>query len=267
MWLHALTAWKSGLRGRTFHAVIVFALLTLFAAWLTAAFSARQPQAVAMDVGLSGIRIAMTFMVLIWVQELVAREIERRSVFFVLAYPQARIAYVFGRFVGILTLTWVALALLAGLLVAVIQISSWGYQYPHQLQLGLPYWLTIVGFAADLAVVAAMALAVATVSTSTVLPFVVGMAFAIGARMLGPVLQFLSTQSNSKDGLLIQSGAMLNWVKWIMPDLDRLDWRAWALYSLEPDISSIFYALLMAAAFSAIVLILGAWAFKRRQFQ
>ena len=61
--------------------------------------------------GLSGIRISMTFS-LIWVQELVGREIERRTVFLVLAYPMPRAAYILGRYLGILLLAAAAILLL-----------------------------------------------------------------------------------------------------------------------------------------------------------
>lgn len=266
MYLHAVTAWKSGLRGRTFHAVFLFALLMLFLAWVAAAFSARQPQAVALDVGLSGIRIAMTFMVLIWNQELIAREIERRTVFFVLAYPQSRFKYLFGRYLGILGLTWVALAFLAALLFAVVKVSSWGYQSSHGLLLGLPYWVTILGFGFDLAVVAAFTVLITTVSTSTIMPLATGFAFAISARMLGPVLQFVSENNSKQDRVLAQATNVINWIKYIIPDLDRFDWRSWPLYGTTIDGQAFLYALLMALSFSAIALALAGWAFGRRQF-
>lgn len=263
---HVVTAWKSGLRGRTFHAVFLFALLMLFVAWLAAAFSARQPQAVALDVGLSGIRVAMTFMVLIWVQELVAREIDRRTVFFVLAYPQARFQYLVGRYLGIVSLAWVALSLLAALLVGVIQLSAWGYKVPHGMLLGLPYWVTIAGFALDLTVVAAFTLMIATVSTSTIMPLAMGFAFAIAARMLGPALQFLASDASKEDKVLSQASTVIDWVKYIVPDLDRFDWRTWPLYGMHTESNLVWYAVLMATCFSVIALAIGSWAFNRRQF-
>jgi hypothetical protein len=47
-------------------------------AYLSGYFSPRQPQTVALDVGFSGIRFSLVLLNLFWVQELVAREIDRR---------------------------------------------------------------------------------------------------------------------------------------------------------------------------------------------
>ena len=51
-------------------------------AYLAAEFSGRQPGTVALDVGLSAIRIIGLLLVLFWCQEMVGKEIERRTVFF-----------------------------------------------------------------------------------------------------------------------------------------------------------------------------------------
>jgi uncharacterized membrane protein len=62
---------------------ITIALLTLLVvsgAWLASQFSPRQPATVALDVGLSFIRILIPFLALLQSQELVAREVERRLI-------------------------------------------------------------------------------------------------------------------------------------------------------------------------------------------
>ena len=54
-----ITSWRAGLRGRSIHAVFIVALLMVAIAYLAAAFSPRQPQTVALDVGFSGMRISL----------------------------------------------------------------------------------------------------------------------------------------------------------------------------------------------------------------
>lgn len=264
--LNALAALKSGLRGRTFHAVFFFSLLLLVITWLSAAFSARQPQAVALDVGLSGVRFSLTFLVLVWVQELVGREIERRTVFVVLAYPLPRSSYVMGRYLGILGLLFLAAIILGLMLRLVVAVSSWGYQYPHGLLLGWPYWITILGYVVDAAVVAALTLLVATVATSSILPLAVGAAFAVACRMLGPVFDYLSQGASGDVKLVERFGGMVASLRWVLPDLDRLDWRLWPLYGVVPDTKAMLAALLMATFYGAMLVVLAVHAFRRREF-
>lgn len=238
----------------------------LIAAWLAAAFSARQPQAVALDVGLSGIRISLTFMVLVWVQELVTKELERRTVFFVLSYPMPRSSYLLGRYAGILLLTAAATLILGLILRAVIEVASWGYEYPNELNLGVPYWATLFGIFLDIAVVGAFALAVATVSTSSVLPLASGVGFAIAGRMLGPVLDYLAMGAEGDTELVQRFNPLVRVVRWLLPDLDRLDVRLWPLFGAVPDMAMVLPALVMAFSYIGILLTLAVVAFNRRQF-
>ena len=76
---------RSGLRGRSFYAVFILGVVMIGVAYLSGFFSPRQPRTVALDVGLSGIRFSLVLLNLFWVQELVAREIDRRTILFSLA--------------------------------------------------------------------------------------------------------------------------------------------------------------------------------------
>jgi hypothetical protein len=93
MFEFALSGLRSGLRGRSFHAVFILGVLMIGIAYLSGFFSPRQPQTVALDVGFSGIRFSLVLLNLFWVQELVAREIDRRVILFSLAYPVSRGAF------------------------------------------------------------------------------------------------------------------------------------------------------------------------------
>lgn len=266
MMLHAKAAWNSGLRGRSFHAVFFFGLLLLAVAWLGAAFSARQPQAVALDVGLSGVRLSLTFLALVWVQELIGKEVDKRTVFFVLAYPAPRSAYLLGRYLGILGLLALATLVLGLGLLGVVHVSSWGYQYPHELHLGWPYWATLAGYYLDVALVAALALAVASISTTNVLPLAVGAVFAVAARMLGPVFDYLAKGADGDANLVRQFDPIVSTIRWVLPDLDRLDWRLWPLVGGQPDVGVVSAALVMACAYIALMLGIAVLAFNRREF-
>lgn len=238
----------------------------LVAAWLAAAFSARQPQAVALDVGLSGIRISLTFLVLVWVQELITKELEKRTVFFVLAYPTPRSSYLLGRYFGILLLSAAALVALGLILRAVIAFASWGYQYPNELHLGWPYWAAVVGIFLDVAVVGAFAIAVAAVATSSILPLAAGAGFAVAGRMLGPVLDYLSRGAEGDTQLVERFDPLVRIIRWLLPDLDRLDLRMWPLFGTVPDPAVVTPALIMASSYTVVLLALAIVAFNRRQF-
>jgi Cu-processing system permease protein len=266
--MHAflISTWRAGLRNRSIHAVLVLGVLLMGVAYLSSSFSPRQPKTVALDVGLSGLRLSLVLCGLFWVQDLIAREIERRTVLWAITYPVARGYYVVGRFFGVLALLGVAALMLGMLLWGVVLSSSGGYQQGFEVASGVPYWSTVAGIWLDAAVVTAFALWIATLSTVPMLPLALGLAFAIGGKSLGAVSQYLA-QGADGDPELMRFAPVIERVHWVLPDLSRLDWRNWPMYGLPPDTADFLWAQALSISYSALLVVLAVSSFSRREFQ
>ncbi|PKO83510.1 MAG: hypothetical protein CVU17_07920 [Betaproteobacteria bacterium HGW-Betaproteobacteria-11] len=266
MWQFMLSAGRAGLRSRSVQFILIVGALLVGIAYLSASFSPRQPQTVALDVGLSGLRITLTLFSLFWVQELVAREIERRTVLLALTYPVARSRYIIGRYLGVLGLVALAAVLLGMLLWVVVLSLGKGYAQGFSVVLGFPYWGTVTGLWVDAAVVAAFALWVSTFATIPMLPLALGLAFAVGGKSLGAVAEYLAKGAEG-DADLMRLKPVIEAIQYILPDLSRLDWRNWPLYGLAPDGQAVGLGLLLAASYSALLLALAVMTFTRREFE
>ncbi len=266
MWSYCLTAWYSGFRGRSFHAVFAFTLLLLGVAYLGASFSARQPQTVALDIGFSAVRFSLVLMSLFWVQELVGKELERKTILFALTYPRPRSDYLLGRYFGIISLLALATLVLGVALLLITKVSTWGYSQPYGVLLGGAYWLALFGLWLDACVVTAFCLAISSVATSAILPFAVGACFAIAAKMLGPVAGYLARGAEGDADLVASYGTTLDTLLLVIPDLSRLDWRELSLYQQALPFELIAGAIVMAVAYIAILLSVAALAFRQREF-
>jgi len=262
----ALSGLRSGLRGKSFQAVFILGVLMIGIAYLSGLFSPRQPQTVALDVGFSGIRFSLVLLNLFWVQELVAREIDRRVILFSLAYPVSRGAFLAGRFVAILILSTLAATVLGLLLLLAVVMVGGGYSQEFELALGVPFWSAVAGFAIDAAVVAAFALCVAALSTVAVLPLALGAAFAVAGKALGATIAYLSQGADGDEELVASYDPAIELVKWLVPDLSRLDWREWAMYQLPPGAGEVTWAVVMAVAYIVLLLVCASLLFARREF-
>jgi Cu-processing system permease protein len=266
MWSFLVSAWRSGLRSRSIQGVLVLGVLLVGVAYLSASFSPRQPRTVALDVGLSGLRVSLILFALFWVQELVGREIERRTVLFSLTYPVARGNYVLGRYLGVIGLLALAALLLGLLLWVAVRTTGGDYQQAFVVAAGLPYWATVAGLWVDAAVVAAFALWLATLSTVPMLPLALGLAFAVGGKSLGAVAEYLAKGADG-DAELMRFAPFIDAIQWVLPDLSRLDWRAWPMYGLAPDALAVALSLLLATFYAALLLAMAVAVFSRREFQ
>lgn len=267
MWPFTLSAIRSGFRSRAIQSVLIIGALLVGVAYLAALFSPRHPKTVALDVGFSGIRFTLVLFSLYWVQELVGREIERRTVAFQLAYPLPRSHYLCGRYLGILVLLGVA-TLFLGLLLwtAVLFAGHADYEQVNAVALGVPFWAAVAGYAIDAAVVAAFALLISTLSTVPMLPVALGIAFAVGGKALGSVLEYVGKGADGQTELVARFGPLLDVIRWLLPDLSRLDWRTWSMYRIPLPDGMIFYGVLANLAYAVLLLALAVIAFSRREF-
>lgn len=264
LWSFVLSAWLAGLRSRSIHGILVVGVLLVGIAYLSASFSPRAPKTVALDVGLSGLRFSLVLFALFWVQELVGREIEKRTVLFALTYPVSRGRYLLGRYLGIVGLLALA-AMLLGLLLWIVVLNAGGtYDQAFAVAPGGPYWATVVGLWLDAVVVAAFALLMACLSTVPMLPLALGLAFAVAGKSLGAVIEYLA---RGDDISVAHMKPLIDAISWVLPDLSRLDWRPWPMYGLAPDSSAVITALVMAAAYAGLLLTLAVLAFSHREFE
>jgi len=266
MFEFALSGLRSGVRGRSFQAVFFLGVLLIAIAYLSGFFSPRQPQTVALDVGFSGVRFALILMNLFWVQELVAREIDRRVILFSLTYPVARGSFLAGRFAAIVVLSALAATVLGFLLLFAVISAGGGYAQEFPPALGFPFWSTIAGFALDAGVVAAFSICIAALSTVSVLPLALGAAFAVAGKALGATVDYLARGADGDVQLMNRFHPLVEAIRWALPDLSRLDWRDWPMYQLAPDLAVLFWSVVMAVSYIVVLLACASLIFSSREF-
>lgn len=261
-----LSSWRSGFRSRVFYAVLLVGLALVGVAYLSASFSPRQPQTVALDVGLTGLRTALALFAIAVMQDQVGREVDRRTVLLTLAYPVSRAAYLVGRYVGVLGLVSAATMVLSLLLWVAVLVASPQYEQEFRVQLGVSYWIAILGVWIDVAVVTAFTLLISSLSTVAMLPLSLGLVFAVATRAIGAVQDYLSKGADGQEALVARFGPAIDLAVWLVPDLSRLDWRAWPMYGIQPELTDIALAISTAAGYTALMLGLAIQAFDRREF-
>jgi len=266
MWSFCLSSLRSGLRSRAFLLILVLGVLLVGVAYLAAAFSPRQPRTVTIDVGFSGIRFSLVLFAVFWIQELVGREVERRTVLYALAYPVSRAAYVVGRFLGVVILLALATSMLGGMLWVAAGYAGGQYVQGQTGNLGGPYWLGLAGLWLDSVVVATFALWIATLSTIPMLPIALGAFFAVAGKTLGAALDYLERGADGDQDIMSRFGPLLQWIQSVLPDLSRLDWRIWSMYGVPPADGAVLYGLLLGFGYTVFLLALAVITFSRREF-
>ncbi len=235
-------------------------------AFLAGAFSLRQPLVVAMDMGLSGLRFLGLMLVLFWMQEAFAKDIDRRTIAGALAYPVPKSAYVLGRFMGVAALIGMTVMVWGVFLYVMNQFADWGYESSSVNTFGISYPIVLFGILLDLIVIGAFFVMISSVAQTPVLPFLLGFWFAIAARSFGVMIDYLALSNTADQGMKTILLPILERIRWILPDLSRLDWRSICLYDHWPATGDMIQAVTISLSYSALMLCIAIYAYKKRDF-
>lgn len=262
---HVAIAWKLGARSNAMRGLLAFGAFLLLLAFLAGAFSMRQPLVVTLDIGISGIRLLTALLTLFWMQEACMRDIERRTVLLAFSLPTDRITYVIGRYVGVMLLITFATLCWGAALAIADQFAAWGYAQSSRPFWGPHYIALLFGIIVDAWVIGAFVLAVTSAAETPLLPFMVGAAFALSARSIGPVLDYLTYSASVDPALKANFLNLIDRLRWILPDLSQLDWRNTVLYDQAFPLTKAASGLATAAGYILLSLTIAVQAYRKRE--
>lgn len=264
-----LVAWhvfKESVRDRVLFAIAAFAVVLVAASVLIGQITAGQDVRIIKDLGLATIELSGVLMAVFIGVGLVAREIERRSIYSLLAKPLHRWEFVVGKYLGLCGTLLVNVALMS---VALFLVLLWlQLTMPPAMVRGWPVpavdpalTKALVLIAAELMLLTAVALLVSTFSSSGVMSAVL----TLGVWVVGLLSEDLRGFSN------VASAPVIVWlvqaVGTIAPAFSAFDIKA-EVVNGRPPVAwgyvglTVVYAMTYAAA-----LVGGAVAvFSRREF-
>ncbi len=254
------------LRAR-FVSISFWLLVTLaIVALLAAQFSARQPATVALDVGLSFIRLALPLMIVFQLQELFAKEFDRRYFLTSLTYPRPRHQLFLGRFLALYTLLITLLVIMGLLLGVLVGVLEQDYAQSTPVALTHPYFITLGFIAIDLFVITAVGAFFAIIATTPSFILIGTIGFMIVARsfstiiaMLGGERIVMANQQHYQESLGL--------LAYLLPDLASLDVRMITLYNTMDFLPANWPALIAGSlAYSLAFMGLTLWVLQRRRF-
>lgn len=254
------------LKHRLLWLVTLTLITVLLSGFLAAKFGGRQPATLALDVGLSTLRLILPLFIIIQVQELFSKEFERKFYLLTLSYPISRLQWLSGRFLALLVVSVGLLLLATTLLAAETAIIAQGYAQPTPVSLSLPLVLTTLFNGIDLLVLLSLACFLAITATTPSFVLIGTLGFMLIARSYSTVLALLASDLVLVDNTeTYRTG--LGVLGYLLPDLGALDVRMIALYDTLDFLPADWPILVTSALFYAVgFLTLTVWHFRRKQF-
>ncbi|MBL8933210.1 MAG: ABC transporter permease subunit [Archangium sp.] len=210
------------------------------------------------DFGLGMIGLIIPVLTIFLGTGLIPREIERRTIFMVVAKPVSRSTFILGRMLGNLLTVFFLLLMMSALFLVQLQIA--GATTPFSTGIHVEHLVAIYGMLLEVLLLTALCFAFASASSQFVSSLSVTCLYFIG-HMAEDLYNF---SSRSKIELFKHLGHALYYV---LPNFDRLDYRPRATYFDPTTGAELLSATVYAVAYSALLLLLATRIFERRDFK
>jgi ABC-type transport system involved in multi-copper enzyme maturation permease subunit len=121
----AINVFRESVRDKILYSLVLFAVLLISASYLIGQLTAGQDVKIIKDLGLAAMSLIGLFMAVFIGIGLVSKEVERRSVYALLAKPIRRHEFVLGKYLGLVLTLAVNVAVMAAALYLVLGFMAW----------------------------------------------------------------------------------------------------------------------------------------------
>lgn len=263
--LVAQHVFKDSVRDKVLYAIVAFAVLLMATSYVIGQLTAGQDLKIIKDLGLAAMSMFGLFIAIFIGIGLVAREIERKSLYAVLAKPVGRSAFVTGKYLGLVATLWVSLAVMAVAYYAVLALMAWVLP-PSALSGGTPptdprLLIAVAMIGVELALVTAVALFCSTFSSSALL----SAGLTVGVWIAG---QFGADLKNL--GTVVDSPAVAaigRWLYYLLPNFAAFDVKSAAVHGLPIPGADVAWTVVYAAVYTTLLVVASMVIFSRRDFK
>jgi ABC-type transport system involved in multi-copper enzyme maturation permease subunit len=246
---------REAVRDRVMYNLVFFALLMMGAAILVGQVSIGIEEIVIVNLGLSAISVIGLLMAVFIGVGLVFKEMDKRTLYALLAKPVRRWEFLLGKFGGLLlTLTVNTAAMAAGLFAAL-------YFVKHSLERGDAFTLVAIYFILlKLALVVALALLFSCYTTP-----LLAILFTAGLYVSGLFVNEMKSLHGVTLAPAVQT--FLRWLAYLLPNFENFDVMASAAHGRAIPADLILHNTAYAALYCAIVLAAASAIFSRRNLK
>ena len=251
----ALNTFREAVRDRVLYNLVFFALLLMAAAVAVGQISIGIEETVIVSLGLSAISV-MGLLISIFIGvALVSKEMDKRTLYALLAKPLRRWEFLLGKFGGlVLTLAVNTAAMAAGLLLVMLYVK-------HSLERGETAVLVAVYFIwLKLALVVALALLFSCFTTP-----LLAILFTVGLYIVGLYVQEL--RNLPVEVMSPPMAAFTKWLSYVLPNFENFNVMAMAAHGRAIPGALILQNTLYTVIYCAIVLTAAAAVFSRRNLK
>ena len=222
---------------------------------------------VTVDMNLSALSVAGLLLVLFVGLNLIAKDIERKTIQSVLSKPITRYEYIFGKYLGIELFVFAALFLL--FVVSCLNVYGLSIVYKGYFHgfTWMNFFLAAFFVYLKISVLVAIVVFFGVIATSSFITLIFSFCTYIVAETIEDVVFYLHSSASSGEAILSDSvRRVIEVTSYVVPNFSVFDFKTEAAYGLPIATTRLLDALGYGIVYASILLILAAFIFQRREF-
>ena len=261
----AINVFRESVRDKVLYNLVLFAMLLMAASYLIGQLTAGQDVKIVKDLGLSATSMFGLFISVFIGIGLVSKEVERRSIYSLLAKPITRTQLVLGKYCGLTLTLAVNIAVMALALYTVLAYMNWGVSPAVRSVWDAPaldpaLLKAVFLIFIELMLVTALALFFSTFSSP-----MLSAALTFGLYIVG---HFSGDLRNFQDVVDSPAAAGLaRGLYWVLPNLSQFDIKADIVHGVHVPFGYLAMTSAYAALYIALLLAVSSLIFSRRDFK
>lgn len=266
LWPLAVITFKEGIRNRAIYGITLFALLLLSANFLLSNMIMQDVGKVAVDMALSTVSFTGLLLILFVGINLMAKDLDRRTIYTVLAKPISRQQYIVGKFLGMTLLvlaTVFILSLFAVLSIFLIKIANANYFPGFSWSIVL---FALVFIALMLILLSALSFLFASFSSTSFITLVLTVIAYIIGQSLSEVKNLVEAPQAVGIHVSPITLKIVQVAYYLFPNLSLFDIKTQAAHGLAVTPEYVFWVVLYGVVYIILAITFAAHIFKRREF-
>jgi len=243
----AALAWvtvRQALRQKLAVNLLIFGVALVSASIVISTLTFGEQYRIIVNIGLSAMEVFGTLIAVFLGAGLVAGDVERRTVYPIVAKPVSRARYVVGRYLGLVATTTLNLAVMALFFIAVLAIYLRGFSFLART----PLFATLAGISLQLAMIAAVAVLFSSFTTAT-LSAIFSLSLVVAGHVASDLVHYWAAQGEGSAWI----GKALYVV---VPNLEALNLKEAMVYkdavAAGPFAASMAYGILYSTGLVAL---------------
>jgi ABC-type transport system involved in multi-copper enzyme maturation permease subunit len=250
----AANVFREVIRDRILYLIAFYAAILAAATQLLPWVAANTQDKILLDLGIAAIGLLSLLIAIFVGTGLVNKEIEKRTVFVMLAKPISASEFIVGKHWGLTAVLTVLVAAMTAIFFAILSVQQISYPV---VSLSIAALFQLL----ELSLITAVAILFGVLTSS-----VLAMLLTIAIYLMGHLSRDLLTLGNLAKDTVLQQVTQALYL--ILPDLSRLDWKNQAVYGMElmPSPLELVSHAAYGLIYTMLLLAIATFIFSRRQF-